>query len=150
MNAFDVALLAGLAALLCVGFWRSRVRTREIRQLAETTGLHYLDNALPRSLGKLEDLPSGITSVWNVLDGEHRGRRVIVFDCKFGRGKGSWCRTVIAIQAERSSITVSAFDPEVEIEQIGEWTFLYRPRQLAFIARQLTPVPELAAYLDAI
>ena len=147
MNAFDTALLAGLATLLGLGFWRSRVRTREIRRLAETTGFHYLDNALPRSLG---NLPSGITSVWNVLDGEHRGRRVIAFDCKFGEGKGSWRRTVIAIQAERSSITASAFDPEVEVDQIGEWTFLYRPRQLAFIARQLTPVAELAAYLDAI
>jgi hypothetical protein len=128
VNAFDIALLAVLAAALGLGFWRSRVRTREIRQLAETTGFHYSDNALPRSLGKL---PSGITSVWNVLDGEHRGRRVIVFDCKFGEGKGSWRRTVIAIQAERSSISASAFDPEVEVEQIGEWTFLYRPRQLA-------------------
>jgi len=120
---------------------------RQIRRLAETTGFHYLNNALPRSL---RNLPSGITSVWNVLDGEHRGRRVIAFDCRFGQGKGSWRRTVIAIQAERSSITASAFDPEVEVEQIGEWTFLYRPRQLAFITRQLTPVAELAAYLDAI
>ena len=147
MNAFDTALLAGLAALLGAGFWLSHARTREIRRLAETTGFHYLENALPRSL---KILPSGITSVWNVLDGEHRGRRVIAFDCKFGEGKGSWRRTVIAIQAERSSVTASAFDPEVEVEQIGEWTFLYRPRQLSFIARQLTPVAELAAYLDAI
>ena len=147
MNAFDTALLAGFAALLGMAFWRSRVRTKEIRRLAKTTGFHYLDNALPRSLMVL---PSGITSVWNVLDGEHRGRRVIAFDCKFGEGKGSWRRTVIAIQAERSSITASVFDPDVQVDQIGEWTFLYRPQQLAFIARQLTPVAELAAYLDAI
>ena len=147
MNAFDIALLAGFAALLGVEFWRSRVRTREIRQLAETTGFHYLGNALPRSLG---NLPSGITSAWNVLDGQHRGKRIVAFDCKFGTGKGSWRRTVIAIRAERSSITASAFDPEVEVEQIGEWTFLYRSQQLAFIARQLTPVAELAAYLDAL
>jgi hypothetical protein len=36
------------------------------------------------------------------------------------------------------------------LEQIDDWTFLYRPRELAFIARQLMPVAELTAYLDAI
>ncbi|MBS1804883.1 MAG: hypothetical protein JST28_16100 [Acidobacteria bacterium] len=102
---------------------------------------------MPRSLG---ELPSGITSVWNVIDGERSGRRVIAFDCKFSEGRRSWRRTVIAIEAERSSISASAFDPEVEVQQIGEWTFLYRPRQLALMARQLTPAAELAAYLDAI
>lgn len=86
----------------------------------------------------------------NVLDGEHRGKRIVAFDCKFGAGRGSRRRTVIAIRAERSSIAASAFDPEVEVEQIGKWTFLYRPQQLAFRARQLTPVTELAAYLDAL
>ena len=133
--------------MLGMGLWRSRARSREIRRLAETTGFLYLNNALPSSLGKL---PSGVTSVWNVLDGERRGRRVIAFDCKFGEGKGSWCRTVIAVQAVRSSVTASVFDLDVQVEQIGQWTFLYRPQQLAFIARQLTPVAELAAYLDAI
>lgn len=147
MNAFDTALLAGFATLLGLGLWRNQVRTSEIRRLADTTGLHYLDNALPRSL---TNLPSGITDVWNVLDGEHRGRRVIAFDCKFGEGKGRWRCTVIAVKAERSSITASVFDRDVAIEQIGEWTFIYRPRPFAFVAPQLTPVAELAAYLEAI
>ena len=149
MNVFEGAFLFGIAALLGWAWWRNRVRAREIRRLAETTGFHYLYDSLPSSL-PLRDLPSGITSVWNVLDGEHRGRRVIAFDCQFGEGKGSWRRTIIAIQAERSSITALTFDSDIHVEQIGEWTFLYRPQQLAFIARQLTPVAELAAYLDAI
>ena len=134
--------------LLGCAWWRSRTRAKEIRRLAEKAEFHYLAETLPQSI--LKDLPPLIKSVWNVLDGERHGRRVVAFDCKFGEGKESWRRTVIAIQAERSSIFASAFDPEVEVEQIGEWTFLYRPRQLALIARQLTPVAELAAYLDAI
>lgn len=149
MSAFDGAFVIGIAALLGWAWWRSRLRASEIRRLAKTTGFHYLDDALSRSLLP-KDLPPLITSVWNVLDGERRGRRVMAFDCRFGDGKGSWRRTIIAIQAERCSITASAFDPDIQVEQIGEWTFLYRPQQFSFIARQLTPVAELAAYLDAI
>ena len=149
MNGFDYAFFAGLVALVCWAWWRSRIRARKIRRLAATSGFHYLDDALPHSL-LLGDLPTLITAVWNVLDGERRGRRVVSFDCRFGKGRRSWRRTVIAVQAERSSITASAFDPDIQVEEIGEWTFLYRPNHLGLIARQLTPVAELAAYLEAI
>jgi hypothetical protein len=74
----------------------------------------------------------------------------MAFDCRFGEGKGSWRRTVIAVQADPAGITASSFDPNVQIDQIADWTFLYRPKQLALIAPQLTPVSELAIYLEAI
>ena len=38
----------------------------------------------------------------------------------------------------------------VQIDQIAEWTFLYRPKEFAMVTQQLTPVSELSAYLEAI
>ena len=149
VSAWECAFLLCIVALLGWSWQRSRARTSEIRRLAETIGFHYLGNALPRSL-PLSGLPPRIASIWNVLDGEQHGRRVIVFDCRFGEGKGSWRRTVIAVHAEQSSITASAFDPDIRVVQIREWTFLYRPKELVLIPRGLTPVPELTAYLDVI
>lgn len=148
MSAFHGAVLAAIVALFCWAWWRSRVRASEIRRLAESNGFHYLDNTLPESLLP-RDLPVGITSVWNVLEGERQSRRVLAFDCRFGEGKRSWRRTVIAVRADRSSITAFAFDPDIQVEQIGQWTFLYRPKAIA-VAPELTPVNEIAAYLDAV
>ncbi|WP_204101381.1 hypothetical protein [Occallatibacter savannae] len=147
MNAWDGIFFIGIAAMFGLALWRRRVRASGIRRLAQMTGFHYLADTIPQSI--LKDLPAGITSVWNVLEGERSGRRVIAFDCRFGSGKGSLRRTVIAIQADRSSITASAFDPDIQVEQIGEWTFLYRPKELAVVA-QLTPLSELSAYLEAV
>ena len=150
MNLWPCVLFLIAAALGGWVWWRTRVRAAEIRRIAELYGFHYLGEVLPPSL-PLKDLPlRTITSVSNAIDGERRGRRVIAFDCRFGEGKGSWRRTVIAVQADRTGITASSFDPGVQIDQIANWTFLYRPKQLAPIARQLTPVSELSACLEAI
>lgn len=150
VSAWGCAFLLVVAAFLGWTWWRSRIRATEIRRLAEVTGFHYLDETLPRSLPLRDSSLPTISSVWNVIDGERRGRRVIAFDCRFGEGKGSWRRTVLAVETDITGITASSFDPDMGVVQIGGWTFLYRPQHLALINRQLTPVTELAAYLDTI
>jgi hypothetical protein len=150
MNPWTFTLFSVGAGLGGWFWWRSRARQSEIRRIAEQYGFHYSGEVLPPSL-PLRDLPFlTITSVWNVIDGERGGRRVVAFDCRFGEGKGSWRRTVIAVRANRAEITASSFDLDIQIEQVADWTVLYRPHQLALISRQLTPISELAAYLESI
>ena len=141
-------LIAGGTALFLWFWWRSRVRALEIRTLAESCGFHCLGNSLPRSLSLSGRPFNSITSVWNVIDGDPRGKRVIAFDCRFGEGKASWRRTVIAVKTEMSNITVSSFDPYLLLEQKDDWVFIYRPKDFALVSRQLTPIPELRAYLE--
>ena len=126
------------------------MRARDIRTLAESCGFQYLGEALPHSL-PLTSMPfASITSVWNVIDGEPRGKRIVAFDCRFGEGKASWRRTVIAIRTDIRNVTASAFDPSLRIVQTDDWVFIYRPKEVALIPLQLTPIPELHAYLDTI
>jgi hypothetical protein len=139
-----------VAALVVSLWWRSQVRAREVRSLAESCGFHYLGDALPGSIRLTGSPFASITAVWNVIDGEPRGKRIVAFDCRFGIGKGSWRRTVIGVKSEIGEINVSSFDPSLQIEQMSDWVFIYRPKNFALVLRQLTPIPELRVFLNAI
>src|SRR5215469_3961307 len=142
MSAGIYIIGAAGAAVAALFWWRSRVRVREIRTLAESGGFKYLGEALPPSL-PLTSMPfASITSVWNAIDGTPRGKRIVAFDCRFGEGKASWRRTVIAVRTDISNVTASAFDPSLRIEQTDDWVFIYRPKELALISFRLTPIPE--------
>lgn len=154
MSASDsistVVVVAFVGCIFGWEWWRSRVRTREIRSLAESCGFHFLGDALPRSVplrGSDLDL---ITEVQNVIDGEPRGKRIVAFDCRFGVGKRSWRRTVIAINADAGNRIGPSFDPTFRVEQMNDWTFIYRPKSFSFIRVQLTPISELRGYLETI
>ena len=139
----------GLIAIFLV-YKAERYREAAIRALAIRYGFHYLGNALPRSL-TLNGTPlNGISSVWNVIDGDPRGARVVAFDCRVGVGKGSWCRTVIAVKSDEDLLSPLAFTPEMVLDHSREWKILYRKK--AFFSMRsggLTPIEELAAYLKA-
>jgi hypothetical protein len=149
MGAWMYVLMA--VGVVAFGWWRSLVRSREIRALAKSCGLYYLGEALPPSL-PMKGWPfASITSVWNVVDGDKGGKRLVAFDCRFGQGKTSWRRTVIAVKTEISNITASYFDSDLRIEQMDDWVFIYRPKGFALISwGQLTPIPELRACLESV
>ncbi len=127
------------------------MRADEVRALAVTHGFHYLGAALPRSLELTGwSLFAGISSVWNVIDGEQCGASVVAFDCKIGEGKGNWRRTVVAVKVQSEISTVSRFDPGLRQEQVGYWELIYRPEDYSLIDTGLTPIPDLHALLDAI
>lgn len=153
MNPGLVPFIIGIllaAAFLAWFWWEGRVRARAIRGLAEAQGFHYLGEVVPHSLPMASPPFASVTSVWNVVDGEPRGVRIIAFDCRFGEGRGSWRRTVIAVKTDVGKVTGLFSDPVLRIEQMKDWAFIYRPRASGFGRWQLMTVPELAAYLGAI
>jgi hypothetical protein len=139
---------AGLAVVYAV-YLGERWREDAIRALAIRSGFHYLGNALPRSL-TLYGTPFERTSkVWNVIDGEPHGIRIIAFDCQVGSGKGSWRRSVITVESGADS-SRAAFDPDLAIQHVGKWKILYRAKaSIEFRISGLMPIEELEAYVDS-
>lgn len=117
LDDFVMAIFIFFAlALLGWLWWERRVRATAIRKLAESQGFHYLGEALPHSLPISTSPFTSVKSVWNVIDGEPRGVRIVAFDCKFGQGRGSWSRTVVAIKTEVGTLASLFTDPELRIE----------------------------------
>jgi hypothetical protein len=90
MNAIPFIVMVGLGVFVFYVLHASqRHRADAIRALAARSGMHYLGNALPKSL-QLDGTPFHyVSKAWNVIDGEPRGTRVIAFDCQVGVGKRS-------------------------------------------------------------
>lgn len=142
---------AAAIALLFFFYLAERQRAAAIQALASRLGFHYLGSALPRSL-TLSGTPfSGHSRVKNVIDGEPRGVRTIAFDCQVGTGKGSWRRTVIAVEESGDFGNVLALNAEMRIEPAGKWKVLYR-RKAPFVFRvgELMPLEELESYLNSV
>jgi hypothetical protein len=77
------------------------------------------------------------------------GTRVIAFDCQIGLGKGSWRRTVIAVESKAYSSTVP-FNPDMTVDTAGKWKILYRPKALTSShAAGLMPLDELESHLSS-
>ena len=144
MVLFALALL-GLIQLV------DRRRTAAIRALAIRSGFHYIGEALPRSLS-LEGTPfERASKVWNVIDGEPRGIRIIAFDCRVGVGKRSWERSVIAVENSGEFLGVALCNSDMQMDSIGKWKIFYRPTvSFEFRVSGLSPVEKMEAYLNSV
>jgi hypothetical protein len=153
MSAIPLILMAGLALFVFYALYTSeRYRADAIRALAIRSGMHYLGNALPKSL-TLEGTPfCHFAKVWNVIDGEPRGTRIIAFDCQVGVGKRSWRRSVIAVESDGDAFTNVTLHPDMAIDRSGRWTILYYRPQAHFTLRMagLTYTEEFEAHLNAV
>ena len=152
MNAIPLIVMAGVMLASYIALYLGeRQRASAVRAFANRSGLHYLGNALPRSL-TLGGTPFQLASkVWNVIDGEPRGVRVIAFDCRVGVGKGSWRRTVIAIESGADLSDAAPFNPDLTVESAGKWKILYRPKaSVNFRIAGLMPIAELEAHLNSV
>jgi hypothetical protein len=144
---FFVALALGIIAFT---YLVERRRAAAIRTVATQYGFHYLGTALPRSLTLGGTSLERMSSVWNVVDGEPHGTRLVVFDCRVGVDKGSWRRTVFAWEDDAESPSFVTFNQEWAVERSGRWTILYRPKEhFEMRIGSLMPVSELQAYLGS-
>jgi hypothetical protein len=150
MNTSTFLCIAAAVVLLAILWLRERKREAALRGMAVRRGFTYLGGALPRSF-TLHGTPfERATSIWNVIDGDCRGIRVIGFDCRIGSGKTSWRRTAIAAQSPCDIFGVVKFSGDVTVDRSGDWAILYQPKTFSLIAPGLMPVSELEARLDSI
>jgi hypothetical protein len=150
MNEFGFVLFAAAALVLFYALRRAESqRAAAIRELAARSGFYYLGDALPRSLTLTGTPFDHASKVWNVIDGEPRGIRLVAFDCQIGVGKGSWRRTVIAVEG-RADLSF-LLNPEMTIDSVGPWKVLYRPKASTIfrIAGLMSP-DELGSYLNSV
>ena len=125
-----------------------RKRSAAVRRLADQLGFAYLGSILPGSLDLRGTPIDALSSVWNAIDGSRQGLRVIAFDCRIGTGKGSWRRTVIAVQTIDN--VFGGHDSELQVDHSGAWSILYAPKSLRLIPLGLMPVPELTAQIESL
>jgi len=150
MKQFPVIPLIAFVGFFAIVLLHHHQRNRAIRELAKRLHFTYLGAALPKSLSFRSSTLAPVTGVWNVIDGDRLGIRVVAFDCRVGYGKASWRRTVIAAQSTGEVFGVAKFNKDLTVEKCGDWTLLYRPRGLRFIIRGLMELSELEANLSAI
>jgi hypothetical protein len=152
INNRSFAYLVG-AGLVSIVIWDAlwqRKRTAALRAMAIRRGFVYLGRAIPRSLTLRRTPFERATRIWNVIDGDCHGTRVIAFDCDIGSGKGSWRRTAIAAQSANDVFGAVKFSRDLTVDRSGDWIVLYQPRPGSLFATGLMPVAELEAHLDAI
>jgi hypothetical protein len=120
-------------------------------RLASTLGMKPCGNQLPPDLSLAGTQLADRSATWNVFEGVQNAIPVIVFDCRIGKGKGSWCRTVIAARASRDVLATVFSDFSYTVDQCGEWVVFYSPKDLSFINfHPLMPVAELEARISTL
>lgn len=148
-NLFTYVAVAAFLSLIVWDAVRQYRRTAALRAMVIRRGFVYLGKAFPRSV-TLHGTPlEGATSIWNVIEGECRGIRVVAFDCRIGSGRGGWSRTAVAAQSDRDVFPVVEFNRDLTVHHSGKWVILYEPKAVAAVPRGLMPVPELEAIFDS-
>lgn len=160
MNATTYVWVVVIGVLLAGIWFQQRRRTSAVRALASRMGFQYLGSEMPKSLAFSKAPLDQITSVWNVIDGECEGIRVVAFDCRIGTGEGSWRRTVIAAQTDRNVFGTKTkgdlfrailSDRALTVDRSGDWTFMYQARESElFRPSGLFKIDEFEAQLKAI
>jgi hypothetical protein len=150
MSPWAYIWFALVAMLFVVPAWRARQRKVAMQNLAARRGFEYLGKVLPRSLTFSGTALERMTSVWNAIDGDCHGIRVIVFDCRLGDGKVSWRRTVFAAQTHECAFKLTGNAREFAGERAGDWTIRYEPRRPSLLPPGFLPVPEIESLLDSI
>jgi hypothetical protein len=139
-----------LGALVVASFIASRKRAKSMVTLADRLGLKMWGDRLPPELTLAGTPIADASATWNVMEGKQNGVPIIVFDCRMGRGKGSWRRTVIAARSSRDVFASVPSESSYTVDRAGEWVVLYAPKRGFAVGRSLMPLSELEARLSTV
>ena len=126
-------------ALIFIGIkYLYRSRATAMRALAAKWNFQYLDGdpriwsagriaTVHRATGfKMSCYPTNeIGRMWNVIDGQRNGTRVLIFDSTVGEGRGIYC-TIVAVQTSENLFTSDSSSEK--IAQCSGWIAAYRMR----------------------
>src|ERR1700722_10938837 len=110
--------LVAVAGFIIWSLLSERKRTNKIRQYAESTGLTYIDAALPKSFPLSQTSVSWASSIKNVVAGDKNGKELLIFDCQLGTGKGRRMLTVAAVRGPVESFGPARFGPDLIMESV--------------------------------
>lgn len=118
-----------------------------MRRLARTFGFAYLRQRLPEALSLYGTPFAQRRFTWNVMEGEHNGHRVVVFDCQVGEEKKGWRRSVIAIRTGPVTMSAAKLDARMKVDSSGGWSVFYYPQEMK---EGLMRVPQLQVCLSSL
>lgn len=126
-------------------------RKRALAAWALANGFKALGKSLPKEIDLSPTDLIWASAFWNVYEGTVRNLRVVIFDCRIGRGKGSWCRTGIAVQTPTDPFRGPVFRSP-NVDTAGDWQILYAPRNNdgVHFTSGLMPVDEIGGNLQSI
>ena len=131
-----LSLLSILVSIFVGIKYLYRSRATAMRALAARWSFHYSAGD-PRIWGGRRSpvqYPTGfkmkcypvyaMSRMWNVVDGERNGIRVLIFDSMIGTGKGARCCTLVATQTTETLF--KSVSSREKIAQRAGWTAVYR------------------------
>jgi hypothetical protein len=143
-----VIFFAFILSLNLYWFIAMQRRTRAIKLLAPKLGLlPWPNDSLPRDLFLSSTQFANWSKLSNVYSGIINGVEVAFFDCKVGRGKGSWTRTIIAVRSNGDVFGAKAFDLDFNSQRCEEWLLLYRRREGFRITPGVMPVSQIESHI---
>lgn len=127
------AWMGFLAVLVVRELIHDRERTKLICAFASRMGFTFLGDSLPRSFPIHRTSSGTARSIRRVFAGDRKKKEIVVFDCRLGDGKGSFSRTMVAARGDPSVFGWSRFGPDLETEQVDEWTLVYGSKRLLLL-----------------
>jgi hypothetical protein len=106
-------------------------------------GFEYTGAMLPGSFPWVATSVLWASLIYNAYVGDRGGKEVVVFDCKFGRGRSSYRQTVIAVHGSQNCFGAERFDISLVTERAADWTLIFRPRRLLPLAEIQTLVSNI-------
>lgn len=119
-----------LAIAAALSLFQEGQRSKQLKALALSGNWTFLGDSLPKSFPMQRTSSGSAQFIRNALVGEIKGRRVLLFDCRLGRGKARFSRTVVAACGDVSEFGWARFGPDTEAEQVGNWAVVYGANRL--------------------
>ena len=135
------ALIAG--TVFAIVIVREKQRERVIRRIAQAQGFVFPGGTLLKRFPFSKTSVARASSIRNAITGELGSTTFLVFDCRFGAGKHSYSQTIVAVKGSSECLGFQRFDTTLVEEQVEDWTFFFRRKDLLLPEEIQTLLPTI-------